>query len=217
MISVGRSFLVHYSKWLTVIVGTVIIGLTLWNRERITDWIAYGDSSNLPVVFLFVVLLALIPGVPFGIIGGIIGAKYGMVWGSVINIVASTIAAAIFYYLSRYLFQAWGMALLVKSEAFQRWNKYIKDREFWSILFARIIPVVPAVLINLYAGVFRLSIKPFLLATLLGKIPVMFVFAYVGDNIWSGARQWIGVLITYTFFLLIVYCIYRLYTKQRAN
>lgn len=207
----------RHNKWITVIVGAVIIGLTLWNRDKMTDWIAMGDSSNLAIVFLFVVLFAIIPVVPFGIIGGIIGAKYGMVWGSIINIGASTLAAALVYFSFRYLFQAWGMTLLMKSEAFQRWNKYIKDREFWSILFARIIPVVPAALINMYAGVFSFSIKPFLLATLFGKIPVMFVFAYVGDNIWSGSRQWIVALITYALFLSIVYYIYRLFTRQSAN
>lgn len=207
----------RYNKWITVIFGTLVIGLTLWNRGRLVDWITMEDHSSLPVVFLVVVLFAIVPGVPFGIIGGIIGAKYGMMWGSIINIVASTLAAAIVYFLSRYLFQAWGMTLLMKSLAFQRWDKYIRDREFWSILLARIIPVVPAALINLYAGVFRLSIKPFLLATLLGKIPVMFVFAFVGDNILSGSRQWIGVLITYVLFLSIVYYIYRLYFRQSAN
>ncbi|MBB6669442.1 TVP38/TMEM64 family protein [Cohnella nanjingensis] len=96
------------------------------------------------------------PGVPFGVVGGIIGAKYGTIWGSVMNVSASTIGSAVAYILFRYLFHAWGKSFLAKSAQLHRLNRTIGRHLFRSILLARIIPVIPAALINLYAGVFAI-------------------------------------------------------------
>ncbi|WP_374992093.1 VTT domain-containing protein [Paenibacillus sp. LHD-38] len=83
------------------------------------------------------------------------------------------------------------------------------------MLIARIIPIMPASLINLYAGVFGLPFKIFILSTLLGKIPVMIVFAYVGANMHSGSTEWIIVVVIYSLFLLMVYLLYQLHYKRK--
>ncbi|GGG70333.1 hypothetical protein GCM10010918_27080 [Paenibacillus radicis (ex Gao et al. 2016)] len=75
---------------------------------------------------------------------------------------------------------------------------------------------MPAFLINCYAGTFKLAFKPFLTATVLGKIPAMLVFAYVGDNAITGAKQWLLVLSIYGLFVLIIFSIYKKYIKKIA-
>ncbi|WP_397386494.1 VTT domain-containing protein [Paenibacillus terrigena] len=76
------------------------------------------------------------------------------------------------------------------------------------------IPIFPAAVINIYAGVFRIRFKTFFIATLIGKFPVMITFAYIGDNIRSGAQQWVSVLVIYLVFLLIVYICHKWYVTR---
>ncbi|UVI32770.1 TVP38/TMEM64 family protein [Paenibacillus spongiae] len=201
-------------KWVTAGINVCVIILVLWKWELILDWAQVRDTANLPAVFLLVTLLAAIPGVPFGIVGGIMGAKYGIWLGSLLNLAASTAAAGIAYLVFRYLFRTWASALTTRSTALKRWNQAWEKHAFPFILIARMIPILPAFLINLNAGVMNLPFKPFLLATLLGKIPVMVVFAYIGNQMKNGVWTWMIVAAIYGVFLAVVYRFYKLYRKK---
>lgn len=168
------------------------------------------ENDSFIIVFLLVVLLAAVPGIPFGLVGAVIGAKYGVIWGSLLNIAASTMAAVMVYFIFRYLLFNKGLMLLKRYNSLRRTDEFIKHHTFWALLIARIIPIVPAALINLYAGVFGLPFRIFLLSTLLGKIPVMFVFAYTGDHLSSGSGKWVVMVVIYALFLLVVYGFYQL-------
>ncbi|MCQ6557625.1 TVP38/TMEM64 family protein [Paenibacillus mendelii] len=204
-------------KWLTAALHVIIIFVVLWNREMIMEWMEVRDSANLLVVFLLVVVLAAVPGIPFGIVAGIIGAKYGLMWGSLLNVAASTAAAGVAYLTVRYLFQTWGSAVLARSMGLKRWNQAWVEHTFLFILLARMLPIVPAFLINIYAGVMSLSFKPFLLATVLGKIPVMVVFAYIGNHIQNGVGKWMIAVAVYAIFLILVYSFYKPLMKRRKR
>ncbi|WP_158081819.1 TVP38/TMEM64 family protein [Paenibacillus selenitireducens] len=178
------------------------------------NWVTEVEDGSSLFVFIILVILAAIPGIPFGIVGSVIGAKYGLIWGSIMNIAGSSLAAALVYTFTRYLFQSWGRELLTKSGAIERCNLFINSHLFWSILIARMIPIFPAAVINIYAGVFRIRFKTFFIATLIGKLPVMISFAYIGDNMISGSQQWVTFLIIYLIFLLIVYMCYKWYMSR---
>ncbi|WP_261303620.1 TVP38/TMEM64 family protein [Paenibacillus andongensis] len=194
-----------------------IIGWAYFNKEDLIGWIQTTDSTPIIVIFLGAVLIAIVPILPFGVVGGILGAKYGFLGGGLLSLVASSFASVIMCYLFNYLFKTQGMRYLQKSNHIQQWDKVIRKHMFWSILIARIIPIMPSAFINCYAGVFNLPIKSFLLATVIGKIPPMLVFAYVGDNIFSGSRQWLSIAVIYLLFLGAVYLIYRFYDRRSAS
>ncbi len=171
------------------------------------------DAASAPA-FGLAVLLATIPGVPFGLIGGIIGAKYGFVQGGIINLAANTAASAIVYFVVRYLLKERAIRWLQQSDKLQRMDHFFRDRVFWSILIARLIPIVPAALINVYAGLFGLPFRAFLLATFLGKIPFIVVYTYIGDSVQAGSSSWLLLLAVYGGFLAVVYAMYRLTLRR---
>ncbi|OMF38431.1 hypothetical protein BK133_02620 [Paenibacillus sp. FSL H8-0548] len=206
----------NYSRWTFAVINIIVVLILILNWKELLIWLKDDDYSFFPLVFLLVVLLAVIPGIPFGLVSGIIGAKYGLITGGVLNLVASTIAAAIVYSLMYKLFKDWGIRWLEKSTQLRRIDSFLRKRIFWSILTARLIPVMPAALINLYAGVFGLQFKIFLTATILGKIPFILVSTYVGDNIQSGANEWIMAISIYGVFLTITYIVYQLIMKRRS-
>jgi uncharacterized membrane protein YdjX (TVP38/TMEM64 family) len=211
----GEPYMKVY-KWILAFLSVAVMLIVLMNTDQFINWIDANNNSDLIIVFVLVVLLAAVPGIPFGLVGGVIGAKYGLLWGSLMNVMASTLAAAFIYFLFRYLLKNLGAVWLERSPLFRQMNEFIKDHLFWSLLIARIIPIMPASLINMYAGVFGLSFKTFILSTILGKIPIMLVFAYVGDNIRSGSGEWMVILVIYSLFLLIIYGVYHLrYMRRR--
>jgi uncharacterized membrane protein YdjX (TVP38/TMEM64 family) len=193
----------------------VLLVVLYW--KELLGWLKAEEDGLFPLVFIAVVLLAALPGVPFGLVGGIIGAKYGLINGGIINLAASISASAIVYVLVKYLFSNWAAKWLQKSPHLRRLDDFLHRHVFWSILLARLIPIMPAALINVYAGIFGLSFIAFLAATLLGKIPFIVVFTFVGDNVHSGAQQWPLLLTVYGVFLAVVVLVYRLVMKRRVN
>jgi uncharacterized membrane protein YdjX (TVP38/TMEM64 family) len=204
------------SRMLIVIpLYAILIILFFLYQEEIMAWLSTEGMGQIPIILIASTLLAAVPFVPFGIVGGIIGAKYGVIVGGMINLTTSTLAAVLTYMLFRYLFREAGVAYLSKSDKFNAINHMIRKRTFWSVFIGRIIPVMPAFLINCYAGTFRLDFKAFLAATAIGKIPAMLVYAFIGDNAASGASQWMTVLLIYGLFVLFVYGLYRASNRNR--
>jgi len=201
-------------KWIIVLLNLVAVIIVLSNKEVIIEWINDEEKGSLFIVFILIVMLASIPGIPFGMVSGVTGAKYGLLWGSLINVTASTVAAMLVYAIFCFLLNRQGIALLERYSSLRRMEEFIQSHTFWAILIARIIPIIPAALINIYSGVFGIQFKIFLLSTLLGKIPVMIVFTYVGDSIRSGTNDWAIVFIIYVIFLIAIYGVYRLLIRK---
>lgn len=185
------------------------------NRDLLYAWIAGENTFNLPLMILVLTLLAMFPVVPFGIVGGVIGAKYGVVLGSTMNVATSTLAAIIVYLLAKYLLYSWGSRITRRFTFLDQLHAMSSQRLFWMILSARIIPILPAAAINIYAGVFHLNFKIFILATLLGKIPAMMAFAYIGHEIWNDGTRLVQVSLMYASFLILVFIGYRLYLRHK--
>lgn len=186
-------------------------------RDSIIHWLQAANEMPLLIVFLSAVLLALIPLIPFGVVGAVLGAKYGFLMGALLSLSASSLAACIMYFFFRYLFVDRGLAYLQKSNRLQQWDSIIRKHWFWSVLIARLIPVMPAVFTNSYAGVFNMPFRPFVLATIVGKIPTMLVFAFVGENAVAGSFHWIRVVLLYLIFLGVVYSVYRFIMRKQTG
>jgi len=204
-------------KWLIGSGYVSAIILIIVYKEAIMSWI-YKDSSNdFLLLFGAAVLLGLVPGFPYGVVAGVIGARYGSLLGGFINVVSSTLAAALLFYLVRVLFQDKANQILRKSRHIDRLTTLMEQNAFFAVLFARLIPIVPAALINIYAAVSRIRFRTFAAATLIGKIPVMLVFAAIGDQLLSSIRNVLWISFVYIIFLCLVFFIYRWFRSNKRN
>lgn len=88
---------------------------------------------------------------------------------------------------------------------------------FLAVLTARLIPFVPAAAVNVYTAISRMRFGPFFAATLLGKIPVMFVFAVIGDQLLSDLRDVLWTSLIYVLFLSVVFLIYWFFRRRSNN
>ncbi len=104
--------------------------------------------------------------------------------------IASTLGSYIGYMISYY----GGKALVVRFQRFLGvdWDeisnlekRFQGKKEALSIFLARAIPVFPISLVSVFAGLLRVSIKPFTVFTFLGSIFRCLILAFVGW--WIGA------------------------------
>jgi len=104
--------------------------------------------------------------------------------------IASTLGSYIGYTISYY----GGKALVIRFQRFLDvdWNRIERlekrfqgKKEAWSLFLSRAIPAFPLSLVSIFAGLFRIPIRPFTLYTFLGSIFRCLFLGFVGW--WAGA------------------------------
>ncbi|WP_186438260.1 TVP38/TMEM64 family protein [Cohnella terricola] len=156
-------------------------------KQPILTWLANGDMERLPWMIGVAILLAAVPAVPFGIVAGIMGAQYGPVWGTLINVATTTIASSLQFFAVRVLFQKQGRQFVTKFKRIDHFILLLERNAFLAVITARLIPFVPAPTINAAAAISRISFGSFFIATVMGKFPVMVLYAIMGDRLSSNA------------------------------
>ncbi|WP_165842364.1 TVP38/TMEM64 family protein [Paenibacillus xerothermodurans] len=203
-------------KWLISLGYVSAIIVMIMYKDEVLHWLEAG-SVDLVLVFGIAVLLAMVPVLPYGVVAGVIGAKYGPVVGGALNVFSSTFAAALLFLSLRLIFQEQGKKFLAKYKRIDQFTQLMEQHAFVAVLTARLIPFIPALAVNVYTALSRMSFGTFFAATLIGKIPVMFVFAIIGDQLVSDWRQVAWTALGYALFLFLVWMLYRSYQKRAAN
>jgi len=111
------------------------------------------------------------------------GAIFGPIMGTVYAINAATIGATLAFLLTRYLLRD----IVVKKfgSKLEGINRELEERGINYLLFLRFVPLFPFFLINLSAGLTRLPLRSFFLATMFGIIPAGFVYVNAGASLAS--------------------------------
>lgn len=82
-----------------------------------------------------------------------------------------------------------------------------------TIFLTRLIPIVPSIIVNVYSALSRVGFLTYTMASSIGKIPSMILFATVGSTIVTNPIGLIYVAIFYGLFLLLVYAGYRFFSS----
>ncbi|KGO34501.1 MAG: TVP38/TMEM64 family protein [Desulfoprunum sp.] len=129
---------------------------------------------------LYIVQTALsLPGA--AILSLAAGALFGAIAGTVYAVIAATIGATAAFLVTRYLLRD---AVLSRfGGRLEGINRELEQRGFNYLLFLRLVPVFPFFLINLAAGLTRLPLRTFVLATTVGIIPGGFVYVNAGASL----------------------------------
>ncbi|MCY9694205.1 TVP38/TMEM64 family protein [Paenibacillus alginolyticus] len=204
-------------KWLLFFGYVIAVIAIILYKDPILGWLHDDTADHFMLPFGAAVLIALIPVVPYGVIAGIIGGKYGPFLGGMINVLSSTVAAALLFLLVRVVFQEQGIRFLAKFKRIDQFTTLMERNAFFAVLLARLIPFVPAAFVNVYTAISRMRFSPFVAATLLGKIPMMFVFALIGDQLLSDLGNVLWISLIYMGFLLLVFLVYRWLRKRKIS
>jgi uncharacterized membrane protein YdjX (TVP38/TMEM64 family) len=183
--------------WQLAILYAVAIAVFFVYKEEIADWMLHHRPSPL-VAFGVALGFVLFPVIPYKIMIGTLGFMYGPLLGFLVSWSAASVAAVIVYAVVRINFQKRGRAYMAKFEGMDKVATTMEKHPFAMILAARLIPVLPQSLVNVYPAFLSIRLPTYAIASALGKIPSILLFAYLGNQLftdWNNALIVIGVYI----------------------
>ena len=184
-------------RWLPLIilaglaVGAYLLGLQKYlsleviavNRDFLVNYV----SNHLVLALLIYVAVYIsatalsLPGA--GILSIVGGFVFGWALSAPVTIVAATIGATIMFQIVK---TSLGASMAEKAGPFvQRLSADFANDAFNYLLFLRLVPAFPFFVVNAVAGVCRVPLKTFVIATFLGIIPGSFAFAWLGRGLGS--------------------------------
>jgi uncharacterized membrane protein YdjX (TVP38/TMEM64 family)/rhodanese-related sulfurtransferase len=168
-----------------LVLGLLVAAVAVWlafNRERLDPALiesaihGLGLLAPLGHVVLFAVATILfVPGAIFGLIGG---ALFGPLWGAVLNLTGATLGATAAFLVARYAAADW-----VRRKAGGRLDHLITgvEAEGWRfVAFVRLVPLFPFNLTNYALGLTRISLKHYVIASLVCMAPGTVAYTWLG-------------------------------------
>ena len=146
--------------------------------HKIRAWIhAQGALGPLFYgIFYVAACLFALPGVVLTVSGGIL---FGTLWGSLITQISATLGATLAFLLSRYLGRDFVEKLI--HGRLLKLDQKIAEHGFAAVLTLRLVPLFPFNFLNFSLGLTRVKFRDYLMGTLLGIAPAVFIFSSLGD------------------------------------
>ena len=162
----------------------------VWVRGLVTDM---GMAGPLALIGLMVLAIVLSP-IPSGPIAIAAGAMYGTLWGGVFVVTGALLGSVAAFGAARYL----GFDAVRRSD--NRILKFIAaPRSQFSLMLivfaSRLVPFISFDAVSYAAGLTCLSFGRFILATLLGVVPICFALAAMGSGMADGGASWMWIVV----------------------
>jgi uncharacterized membrane protein YdjX (TVP38/TMEM64 family) len=181
-------------RWINVAIVVVVFGTfaaTAWyyfsqcdafdcpNVERfIRD---FGPWAPLAYAFIYIVSSPI----PFlaPVLSATGGLLFGAGLGTLYTIVIAAISALVPFVLARRLGREWVESKLKGKRLDEIYEQSGGNQGFLFILLLRLIPLLPWEIQNYVAGLTKVSVPTYILATMLGIIPGTFSLAFLGSAV----------------------------------
>ncbi|HYF82640.1 MAG TPA: TVP38/TMEM64 family protein [Clostridia bacterium] len=135
------------------------------------------------VVFIVMCTARGLVFIPCGVLSALGGLLFGPLMGTAFTLIGLTAGAAITFYLARSLGKSWAERTL--GHKYDRYEGYISKDSFYSIFLMRVVPILPFDVVSIIAGMSRARADKYILATLVGSLPGIFVYVFFGDSVRS--------------------------------
>ena len=179
------NWLNHYWKWIALGLGLILLSIAL-SFLPVAQWVkAFADwirHLGLAGAFIFIAVYALaavlfLPGAIFTIAAGLV---YGIVAGTAVALTGATLGAGLAFLAARYLVRERIEEFAQKNRKFGAIDKAIGD-EGWKIVgLLRLSPLIPFNVSNYFYGLTSIGFWPYLIASCVGMLPGVLLYAYLG-------------------------------------
>ncbi|MDD2752790.1 MAG: DedA family protein [Candidatus Omnitrophica bacterium] len=160
------------------------------------------ESSFFPIPSEAVVMAAGAIGIPLGsiIIFGSLGATLGSIVGYCIG-----------RYAAEPIILRYGKFVFIKPHHLQKAEAFARKYGAWSVFLGRLLPIIPFKVFSVSAGIARLSFIPFIICTLLGVVPRMYLLGVFGATLMKYKKPALVVLIA----LIAIFFIFKLKKRRQ--
>jgi uncharacterized membrane protein YdjX (TVP38/TMEM64 family) len=209
------------STALLALLMLIVVGTLVFKPSELIpaqEWGAALESKGGVgmLLFLIVGVLSTSIGLPRQMVAFIGGIAYGVVPGVLLSLCAAILGCYLTVNLSRRLFAAKVAHRYPK--VISKLQLFLKDDVFIKVLVLRLQPLGTNLLTNLCVGFTRISIRDFLIASAIGYVPQMLVFALLGSGIRVGSNvQLVLSAVLLVISLLLGFLLYRRHTMRVSN
>lgn len=165
-----------------------------------------------PIVFISLFAIRPILFFPATILSLSAGALFGPYKAIVILLVAENLSSFISYNLGKYFGKDIIKSLDKKNVFTKRFEKYLHDNEFISVLTLRLL-YAPFDLVGYSSGASNITYKSFALATMIGIMPGLITAAFLGGSVYNPINLYISGLF-FTLGLIISKLVKKQYTNK---
>lgn len=153
------------------------------NLQSLQDYYARNTPGMiLGFIGVYIVVVALsLPGASLLTLTA--GAVFGSLPGTLVVNVGATVGAALAFLAARFVLRDWVENRF--GEKIKPFNEGFSKNALNYILFLRLVPVFPFVLVNLLSGLTQLRFGTYFIGTMVGILPGSFVYANAGSNLAS--------------------------------
>lgn len=138
-----------------------------------------------PLVFIPVYALGTAVGVPGTVTTLAGGAIYGVARGTLFNWLGANIGAVLAFLVARYLGRDF-VSRFLKGRAADL-DRSIGTHGLRTMLYLRLIPLVPFNALNFAAGLSRITLRDYVIGSGLGMLPGTLVYTYFADALIRGS------------------------------
>lgn len=170
-----------------------------------------GSSALGPILACFLIFVeSIIPVLPLFVFITVIFLKYGVVIGFVLSWLFTVLGCIASFMGVRYLANKF---LKFNNEKLKKVVKLVNKVSFPQLVTIIAIPFTPAFLINIAAGMSKMSNKKFILAIMLGKISLVLFWGFIGTSLIESLKNPI-IMFKIAIIVLISYIISYLVNKK---
>jgi uncharacterized membrane protein YdjX (TVP38/TMEM64 family) len=193
-----------------ILISIILFGYT--QKDILIELVKQDGPYAVLISMLMVTICVFFPVVPFTVLGGMIGALFGTTEGLFISYTGAMIGTLLFFFISRYGFRDWAQSTLQKYPKVMEYQEILNRNSFIAILVARLIPIIPAPVFNAACGLSKVDWKIFFLASVIGKIPNIFIVSFAGANIIH--NKWFSISLYGSYLLIISMAAYFIVSKR---
>ena len=185
-----------------LLLGAIVIGIPLYiyffEKEWISqfrdfdDIIAYLQSYRLESIPIYItqIIISIIPGQIFNLAAGYLYTFFPALLFSIIGAFVGTLVS---FWIARWLGSDF-VHIFFGREKTQDYVKKLNSKKAYTIVFfIYLIPGIPKDVVSYAAGVSDMKFKPFMLLSLIGRLPGMMGSIMIG-SMWH-KEEYIGMII----------------------
>lgn len=167
---------------------------------------------------ILIILESIIPILPLAVFIALNVTSFGYLFGFIISWISTCIGCMIAFTFFRYFFRGKLENYLDKKKSknikkAKKIKKRIDTIPFTNLVLITALPFTPAFLINIAAGLSKISKRKFILAILIGKLSITYFWGYIGKSFIDSMMD-INTIIKICLLLVVSYVISKFVGKK---
>lgn len=159
--------------------------------ELLSDYERLGPIPGILLPFIE----AFLPFLPLVVFVFANAAAYGLFKGFLYSWIGSSLGSILVFLVIRKLGNKRIFKAIQKNKQVKKVTAWVERHGFGPLFLLLCFPFSPSSVINVVAGLSRISVQQFILAVILGKSVMIFSIAYIGSSIFEFAKNPIRTIV----------------------